>query len=193
MYGLDPTHPEAREYLRQVIRVVVKDLGVKYLKLDFLYGACMGEKYSKNVSRLQALRLGLELIREEAGEDVYILGCGCPIEAGVGIVDAMRIGLDTGSPLTRTIPLVGSLINDFCYRRARQNAEARSFMHEKWWNNDPDCILVAKGQRLHATEKEAMTSMVIRIGGQIFLSDSLKEITDEDIEKYIRPMFERVK
>ena len=193
MYGLDPTHPQACEYLRQVIRTVVKDLGVKYLKLDFLYGACMGEKYSKNVSRLQALRLGLKLIRETAGEDVYILGCGCPIEAGVGIVDAMRIGLDTGSPLTRTIPLIGSLINDFCYRRARQNAEARSFMHAKWWNNDPDCILVAKGQRLHATEKEAMTSMVRRIGGQIFLSDSLKEVTDEDIEKYIRPMFERVK
>ena len=190
MYGLDPTHPEAQKYLVSVMKTVVNDWGFRYLKLDFLYGACMGEIYYQSMSRLEALRAGLKVIREAVGDEIYILGCGCPIEAGVGIIDALRIGLDTGQPLTRTIPVVGGVINDFCYRRARQNVEARSFMNSKWWNNDPDCILVADSQQLHATEKEAMTSLLRRVGGQVFLGDSLKEITDEHIEKYLRPLFE---
>ncbi len=36
---LDMTHPGAQEYIRQVVKSAVEDLGYKFLKLDFLYAA----------------------------------------------------------------------------------------------------------------------------------------------------------
>lgn len=191
-YGLDPTHPQVQDYLATVARTMVKKWGFSYLKVDFLYQACMGGVYHRSMSRLQALREGLRVVREAAGATAYLLGCGCPLEAGVGLVDAMRIGLDTGQPLTRRIPVLGGLINSFSYRQARRNILARSFMHQKWWNNDPDCILVSAGQHLPEVEIEAMVELVRRVGGQVFVGDSLKELTEERIEKYLRPSLSEV-
>ena len=159
------------------------------MKLDFLYGVCMGGKYYRDVSRLQALREGLETIKEAVGADVYLLGCGCPLQAGLGLVEAMRIGLDTGSPIFRAVPLLGRLVNTFCYRQARRNISARSFLHQRWWNNDPDCLLVSDKQQLHPVEREAFVSLLVMTGGQIFLGDSLKNITEEQVEKYLRALF----
>jgi alpha-galactosidase len=36
----------------------------------------------------------MRLIRESAGEEVYILACGAPITASLGLVDGIRIGPD---------------------------------------------------------------------------------------------------
>jgi hypothetical protein len=37
------------------------------------------------------MTLALQTLRDAAGEDVFIIGCGCPIGPGVGIVDGMRV------------------------------------------------------------------------------------------------------
>ncbi|MGH2514024.1 MAG: glycoside hydrolase family 36 protein, partial [Ktedonobacterales bacterium] len=80
LYGLDTSHPGARAWLRQVITTLVRDWGFDYLKLDFLAsGALLGERYDPSITRAGALREGLALIREAAGERTFLLGCGCPM------------------------------------------------------------------------------------------------------------------
>jgi len=41
-----------------------------------------------------AYRHGIELIREVAGDDVYLLGCGSPILPSIGVLNGIRIGPD---------------------------------------------------------------------------------------------------
>ena len=44
-------------------------------------------------------------MREAAGEDVTLLGCGCPLGAAVGHVDAMRASADAGPSWLPALPL----------------------------------------------------------------------------------------
>ena len=92
-YGLDVTHPGVQKWLADLIRQV-RVWGYDYLKLDFLYTAALpGVRYQKLSSEL-ALRKGMEIIRHAAGEDAYILTCGVPILATLGLADGVRIGPD---------------------------------------------------------------------------------------------------
>ena len=101
-YGLDITNPRFEEYLRKVIRTIVGEWGFPYLKCDFLFGGCLrgGTHHELKLSRAEVLRKGMRIIREESEkatrDDTFIVGCGMPLSAGIGTVDAMRIGPDTG-------------------------------------------------------------------------------------------------
>lgn len=91
-YGLDVTHPAAQEWLAGLIRQVI-DWGYTYLKLDFLYAAALpGYRYAA-LSGDEAFRNGLEVVRQAAG-DAYILACGAPALASLGLADALRVGPD---------------------------------------------------------------------------------------------------
>ena len=93
--ALDLTHPEALEYTREVVRTAAHDWGFTFLKLDFLYAAAVQGCYrDKTKTRAQVLRRGLEVLREAAGPDVHLLGCGSPLGSSIGIFDSMRIGSD---------------------------------------------------------------------------------------------------
>jgi alpha-galactosidase len=66
-HALDVSQPGAQEYVRQVIDTAVHEWGFPYLKLDFLYAAAMpGQRLDPSLTRAQALRQGLELIRQAA-------------------------------------------------------------------------------------------------------------------------------
>ena len=68
---IDPTHPEAAEWLSALIASKVAE-GWTYLKLDFLYaGAEVGERHA-DVTAIEAFHVGMEIIREAAG-DAWIL------------------------------------------------------------------------------------------------------------------------
>jgi alpha-galactosidase len=92
-YGLDVTHPHAQRWLQDVIRQVVA-WGFTYLKLDFLYGAALHGARSQVIGSEQAYRLGLQLVRQAAGPHAYILACGAPILATLGLANGLRIGPD---------------------------------------------------------------------------------------------------
>jgi len=94
-YALDTTHPEAIEWLKNLIQKV-RGWGYDYLKLDFLSaGAQPGKRYV-NTPRETAYRQALQVIREAAG-DAYLLLCGTPILPSLGVCDAIRIGADVGN------------------------------------------------------------------------------------------------
>ncbi|MCS7067637.1 MAG: alpha-galactosidase [Meiothermus sp.] len=92
-YALDVTLPAVQDWLRSLIQTV-RGWGYRYLKLDFLYAAALPGKRSGGASREEAYREALRILREAAGEDVYILACGAPIIASLGLVDGLRIGPD---------------------------------------------------------------------------------------------------
>ena len=92
-FGLDLTHPGAREYVGDLIDTAV-GWGYGFLKLDFLFAAALPGRRHQSVPREAAYRRGAELVRRAAGEDTYLLACGAPVIASLGIFDGIRVGPD---------------------------------------------------------------------------------------------------
>ena len=82
-----------QEWLEQTARHLV-DVGYRYLKLDFTFAPGIQGRFADPCATAQRVRLGYQAIRRGAGDDVFILGCGCPLGPVVGLVDGMRIGPD---------------------------------------------------------------------------------------------------
>jgi alpha-galactosidase len=187
-YGLDTTHPAAREWLRTLFTTVTRDWGFDYLKLDFLVSAALpGKRYDPSVSRGRAVRDGLALIRETVGEDVFLLGCGCPLLAAVGLVDAMRIGPDS-SPYWSThygdVPLPFSEGHTApSTEGALRNTLARAWAHHALWVNDPDCLLVRDREtHLSLDEVRAFASAAALTGGMVVFSDRVGALPVDRLE-----------
>jgi alpha-galactosidase len=92
-YTLDVTRADALRWLAELIHDVVAQ-GYTYLKLDFLYSAALPGQYQHPQGREAAYRAASQIIREAAGDDTYLLACGAPIIASVGIYDGIRVGPD---------------------------------------------------------------------------------------------------
>ncbi|MBV8771411.1 MAG: alpha-galactosidase [Deltaproteobacteria bacterium] len=178
-YALDPSNPNFSAYLEQLIARLVHDFGYQYLKVDFLFAAAAeGRRYDPNLTRAQTLRRGLEAIRRGAGDEAFILGCGCPLGPAVGIVDGMRIGPDVA-------PYWGGEVEPGT-RLAINAIIARSFMHRRLWLNDPDCLMLrAKQTRLSREERFALASAIALSGGILSISDDLN-LLDGDSYKLFR-------
>jgi alpha-galactosidase len=200
IYGLDTTHPGAREWLRTVISTLVRDWGYDYLKLDFLATAAVrGQRYDASATRASALRDGLRLIRETAGEDVLLLGCGCPLVSAVGIVDAMRIGPDSApywQPRYMKLPLPFGTGHSLPHLHgALRNTLTRAWMAPAWWVNDPDCLLVRE-RHSELTEDEvlAFATAVGLTGSMVVVSDRLADLSPERlaiVQRLVPPLPER--
>ncbi len=182
---LDVTHPEVLAHLHEVTRRAVQDWGFDYLKLDFLYAAGLpGRRHDRTLSRAMALRRALEVIREAAGPQTTILGCGCPLGPAVGLVDAMRIGADVDLrwyPAFRRQSWSVFLL-DFgmpAVSNALQNTLTRADLHRRWWLNDPDCLLLREETQLTLAEVQTWATAVWMSGGTAIVSDHLPLLSKE--------------
>lgn len=186
-YGLDVTNPRYEEYLRKVIRTIVRDWGFKFLKCDFLFAGCLRSAihYRMDLSRAEVLRYGMEVIRDEAGPDVLIEGCGMPLVPGIGTVDLMRVGPDTGpfwvkrtGKLLRTGAMMG-------VRNSIRNTFVRSPMHRKLWLNDGDCLMLRKNRtKLSKQERYSHINALVLSGGPLLISDDVTRFDDELWARY---------
>lgn len=182
--ALDLTHPEVQDYIREVIRTAVQEWNFPYLKLDFLYAAALpGEHYDPTKTRAQILRRGLEIIREEAGEQTILLGCGCPIGPGIGIFDMMRISADVSpdwEPQVNGIKLpFRKEPNMPSARNAIQNILTRSSMDPHLWVNDPDGLLVREDSTLSLSEVQSLATAISLTGGAVLISDDMTRLSPE--------------
>lgn len=172
-FGLDTTHPEVEAWLRDTFRVIVKDWGFDYLKLDFIYAAAMrARRFDPAATSVQAYRRGLAIIREVVG-DRFILGCGAPFAPSVGLVDGMRVGPDTAPYWAHLDPhgAEPALLN------AIRSTLAHGWMHRRWYVNDPDCVIVRRANsELTPAEVEAWTSVVALSGGMVLFSDDMDQL-----------------
>ncbi len=92
-YALDVTRPDVLEWLDDLIRRVV-GWGYGYLKLDFIFAGAMPGRRFASVGREAGYRNAIQVVREAAGDDVYLLACGAPIIPSIGVFDGIRVGPD---------------------------------------------------------------------------------------------------
>ena len=179
-YGLDATNPQVREHAFRCVRRAVQDWGFKVLKIDFLYAACLegNGKYDMSMTRAQAMHLALQTIREAAGPDVFLIGCGCPVGTAIGYVDGMRVSADTGPTWYPALPLPwwdhGTLP---ALRAMIRNSINRAPMGHRWWHNDPDCLLLGETTSLNNHEVASAASIVAMTCGMMLLSDDLTKMS----------------
>ena len=178
MAELDTTRPEVLDHLAAVAASLVA-MGYRYLKLDFTFSAAMpGRYFDPTRTPAERVRAGYDAVRRGAGEDVLIVGCGAPLGAVVGAVDAMRIGADV-APWWDVPPGQGELQPGYeattpSTRNAFVNTCTRSFMHRRLWSNDPDCVMLRTDEtQLSEAAAKAWAETVGCSGGLALVSDDL--------------------
>jgi hypothetical protein len=128
IYSLDTTHPAAQEYLRQTYRTLVRDWGVRFIKLDFMdTTAIEGYRHRPNTTALEAQRIGLQIIRDAVGNDVVLDKDGSPMLNVVGLVDTGRVSEDTAHTFQAS-------------KVSAPGIAARFYMHRNFFINDPDAF-----------------------------------------------------
>ena len=169
LFVLDVTHPDAQEYLRQTYRTLVREWGVRYIKLDFMDNTAIEAYYHRpNTTALEAQRIGLEIIREAVGDDVLLDKDGSPMLNPVGLVDEGRVSQDTGHAFLRS-------------KEAEPGIAARYYMHRNFFVDDPDAFTVSRQlleeRTIEAplTLNEAQVSIVLAAvsGGMFEIGDDL--------------------
>lgn len=173
-YILDTTHPDAFAYLRNVFRIWRQEWGCEYFKTDFMhfgseYGPDRAVWHTPGMTRIEIWRRAAEMIREEIGDALW-LGCGCPLWASIGLVDAVRIGRDVGVAWSGNYSAQSLLRDQAC----------RNFANHILWQSDPDCVLLR--ERFHDLSEEEIKSLALyagMTGGVIMTSDHLGELSPE--------------
>jgi alpha-galactosidase len=157
LFALDLARAE--DYLREIF-TTLRSYGFDYFKLDFLYAGAVGG--------LDAYRHGLAVIREAAGPESYLLGCGAPILPSVGLLDAMRVSPDVGPEYE---PEDGDMSRP-SQRAATLTTVARAWQHGRFWVNDPDCLIA----RPQVERREEWAGVVERYGGLRASSDRIADL-----------------
>ncbi len=169
VYALDTTNSSALEWIATLIKRV-RGWGYDYLKLDFMYGGALPGKRSEDLPRETAYRRGLQTIREAAG-DAYVLVCGAPILASLGLCDGLRVGPDTASywknRVIETCPTTATAPDAF-------NALRNSL--QRYWLNplvdiDPDVVYFRSKFCSLKTEQKILSQDLGQITGFKAVSD----------------------
>jgi alpha-galactosidase len=147
LYALDTTHPGAQAYMRDTYRTLVREWGVRFIKLDFMdTTAIEGYRYRPNTTALEAQRIGLQVIRDSVGEEVILDKDGSPMLNPVGLVDTGRISADTGHSFERT-------------RNAASGIAARFYMQRNFFVNDPDAFNVTATHLMERANEKSSISL----------------------------------
>ncbi len=182
--ALDLTVPEALAYACDVVRTAAKEWGYPYLKLDFLYAAAVAGVYNDpTVTRAQVLRRGMEALREAVGPEVTLLGCGAPLGSVLGLVEANRIGADVSGDWLPQFKGIGAFFKQEpampSARNSIRNILTRAGLHQHWWINDPDCLLIRPDTSLTLAEVRSLASVIALTGGSLLVSDDLPKLPAE--------------
>ncbi len=176
LYALDTTHPGAQEYLRQTYKTLVREWGVRFIKMDFMdTTAIEGHYYRPNTTALEAQRIGLQVIRDTVGDDVTLDKDGSPMLNPVGIVDTGRVSADTGHSFLRS-------------KTAAPGIAARFYMNGNFFINDPDAFNITdtylvehSGERSSHSLATAQVSIALSAiaGGMYEIGDDLLVLYSE--------------
>jgi alpha-galactosidase len=176
LYALDTSHPGAQEYLLQTYKTLVREWGVRFIKLDFMdTTAIEGYYYRSNTTALEAQRIGLQVIRDAVGDDVILDKDGSPMLNPVGLVDTGRVSADTGHSFLRS-------------KTAAPGIAARFYMNGNFFINDPDAFNVTDtylvehaGEHSSHSLAEAQASIALSAvaGGMYEIGDDLLTLNSE--------------
>ncbi|MCU7552224.1 alpha-galactosidase [Chitinophagaceae bacterium LB-8] len=199
--SLDITNPQVQQHLAQTAKTL-RNWGFNYFKMDGLWTGTVTEQvyindgykddhignckplYDSSKTQIEAFRMGLKLLRNNVGKDVFFSGC-CISQnmrsfgASIGLVNAMRVGPDYNhdGQTIRTGPLRASRLY---------------FLNGRVWWNDPDPSIIRQSGTATAdgackgigslTRARLMPSWVA-LTGQFFLSsDWLPNLPEERLD-----------
>jgi alpha-galactosidase len=147
LYALDTTHPGAQAYMRDTYRTLVREWGVRFIKLDFMDSTAIEGYYHRpNTTALEAQRIGLQVIRDAVGDEVILDKDGSPMLNPVGLVDTGRISADTGHSFERT-------------KNAASGIAARFYMQRNFFVNDPDAFNVTATHLMERANEKSSISL----------------------------------
>ena len=177
VWGLDPTNPATAASLTDLGRTV-RDAGYDYVKLDFTFSPNVPGVYADPTrTPAERVRAGYDAFRAGFGDDGFVLGCGAPLGAAVGAVDAMRIGPDVAPSWEiqdRSSTPAGYEFGSPATRHALEATQARQFMHRRFWVNDPDCVMLrTTDTELTPEQSRTWARAVGDSGGMVVVSDDL--------------------
>ena len=178
LFVLDTTNPGAQDYLRTTYSTLVSQWGIRFIKMDFMDDTAIEGYYFKpNTSALEAEQIGLKIIRETVGNDVYLDKDGSPMLNAVGYVDYGRISQDTAHTFGAS-------------KEAASGIAARYYMNRNFFVADPDAFMVStemlEDQSWHktihpASLDDARVSMALAAvsGGMLEVGDDLPLLSKE--------------
>lgn len=179
-YALDPTHPEALEWMKNLMTRIRHEWGYEMVKIDFSYSSILEieQFYDNTQGRAGAYRKGLQAIRDAIGSDCHLLDCG-PMNA-VGIADSWRIEWDFDrlnwrqytKELESNVPAIAK----------------RYYLHNHFWSNDPDIIGFGL---LNEEQGRSLASVMALSGGTVISGDQLYALPEAklDLFKKILPVY----
>jgi alpha-galactosidase len=175
-HALDLTLPEAQHHVTEVIQRVV-GWGYRYLKLDFVNAAAVkARRHVPDTGRETCYRAAMQLIRQAAGPDVYLLGSGAPVLASIGVCDGIRIGPDVG-------PLWSHDALDDPSDASAQNALATS-VNRLWLASlldiDPDVVYFRSRSNLLSALQRRILADLAQACGFRSTSDPWSWLTDDE-------------
>ena len=178
LYILDTTNPGAQQYLRQTYTKLVRDWGIRYIKMDFMDDSAIeGYYYKPHTTAMQAQRIGLGIIRQTVGDDVYLDKDGSAMLNPVGYVDYGRISQDTGHSFGAS-------------RDAATGIAARYYMNRNYFVSDPDAFTVSTQritdqswhegkQPLTLAEAQVSIALAAVSGGMLEIGDNLPSLQND--------------
>ena len=192
---LDMTHPDARTFLGDSVRRLSQEWGYRYLKPDAMWcglaakctypgTAYVDEQFGDAVfhdptmTGIEAYRTGLRTMRAAAGPGTYIAACNVAqnfrsMGGAMGLVDAMRIGPDTGADW-------GAILPNF------HLGTRLYFLHNRVWHNDPDCLMVRAPLTL--TQARSFASWIALSGSLNLVSEWLPGLPADRLDCLKRSM-----
>ncbi len=181
---LDPTNDEVKKYLKEVL-LHFKDLGFTLFKLDFMYPVCLSNSYSKPVTRAQALREGMEYIREILGDECLILSGITQLSSVVGIADYVRTGIDTMNPFVKSLPGLKSWVNNLMLENNIKESNLRLFLNGVVWRADPDCLVFTNNTGLDENLIKKHKQFALENNMSLWIGDSVSQMDDQNSRKMI--------
>lgn len=181
-YTLDIYNPEVREHIRHFFDVILNDWGYDMVKLDFLYSQCQLPRNNK--SRGTIMCEAMEFLRECCG-DKLILGCGVPLGAAFGYVDACRISCDVDlvyeGKYYNKLGVNNEIPSAKC---AMINSIFRRQLNGRVFLNDPDVFFLRYTNLKFNMEQKILLGFINHICGDVlFVSDNMEEYYPDDFDK----------
>lgn len=202
---IDPTVPDAREFILDVYRRLYH-LGFRLFKIDYLSPLLKAKSFfDKTATPYSALRALIREVQAATGEDAVILGCSLPVQCGADIAPSMRIGVDIHNHFTH-VKWISEILSwtwmyngkttridpDFLVVRGSETADepliwegAPNYTAPKRMADMTDTELFRsrwrQGDQFNAIEAETWAYIVALSGGNIFLSDKMSSLNERGI------------
>jgi hypothetical protein len=200
---LDSSNEEVIDYMKNFVSVLVDDWGYDYLKNDFLqYGLPEIRNLDKillkkgeikdvkkiprkniNITPVEAFKNGVSAVKEAAGDETFIMGCGAPLFYTAGYSHSCRIGGDIQSKLCVSWECGTS-------KTVRTSAKRYYYNGRIMWI-DPDCLVIGDPCRRGSfTYEQAKSRAVLAclFGGMMMTSDRMYTLPPEKIDMLKRVM-----